>query len=70
MAPLALIDPQNGVAYVYQRTADGFRLYSTGPNGQDEGGQHAWKGPGRLAHLATAQFGITFQNSRCQRTLD
>ena len=42
---LALTDPQNGGAYVYQRTENGLRLYSTGPNGRDEGGQYAWKGP-------------------------
>lgn len=45
LAPLALIDPQNGGAYVYQRTEDGFRLYSSGPNGQDENGQRQARGP-------------------------
>lgn len=39
--PLVLIDPQNGGTYVYQRTEEGFRLYSTGPNGEDEGGHYA-----------------------------
>ena len=43
--PLALVDPQNGGPYVYQRNEEGFRLYSTGPNGNDENGRHAWNGP-------------------------
>ncbi len=43
--PLALIDPQNGGSYVYERTPEAFRLHSTGPNGRDESGRHAWKGP-------------------------
>ena len=43
--PLALVDPQNGGSYVYQRTPGTFRLYSTGPNGRDENGRHAWDGP-------------------------
>ncbi|UCD52720.1 MAG: hypothetical protein JSW27_08790 [Phycisphaerales bacterium] len=45
VVPLALIDPQNGGAYVYRRTEDGFRLYSTGPNGRDENGQRQAGGP-------------------------
>ena len=43
--PLVLIDPQNGGSYVYQRTEEGFRLYSMGPNGKDENGSHTWNGP-------------------------
>ncbi len=43
--PLILIDPQNGGSYVYEKTEEGFRLYSTGPNGKDENGEHAWNGP-------------------------
>ncbi|NLZ05439.1 MAG: hypothetical protein GXY19_09730 [Phycisphaerae bacterium] len=43
--PLVLIDPQNGGPYVYQRIEEGFRLYSTGPNGKDENGEHTWNGP-------------------------
>jgi hypothetical protein len=34
----ALIDPQNNGPFVYCLAADGFRLYSAGPNGRDEGG--------------------------------
>ena len=45
LAPLALIDPQNGGPYVYQRTEDSFRLYSTGRNAKDEDGEHRSKGP-------------------------
>lgn len=43
--PAALIDPQNGGPNVYQRIEEGFRLYSTGPNGKDENGEHTWNGP-------------------------
>ena len=45
VVPLALLDPQNGGAYVYHRTQDGFRLYSAGPNGQDENGRYTENGP-------------------------
>ena len=45
LPPLALVDPQNNGSYVYERTDKGFRLYSTGPNARDEGGQYAWRGP-------------------------
>jgi len=45
LAPLALIDPQNGDAYVYRRTEDGFRLYSKGPNGKNENGRRWARGP-------------------------
>ncbi len=34
----ALIDPQNGDAFVYRLTEGGFTLYSKGPNGVDDGG--------------------------------
>lgn len=40
LPPLALIDPHNNGPYVYKLTDDGFQLYSTGPNAQDEGGRH------------------------------
>jgi len=36
--PHRLIDPINGQPFVYQKTDDGFRLYSRGPNGVDNGG--------------------------------
>jgi hypothetical protein len=34
----AFLDPTNGGAFVYVRGGDGFKLYSKGPNGIDEGG--------------------------------
>jgi hypothetical protein len=34
------IDPYTGDPFVYRQTADGFTLYSVGPNRQDDGGQH------------------------------
>jgi hypothetical protein len=43
--PLVLVDPQNGGSYMYEKTQEGFRLYSTGPNGKDENGEHTWNGP-------------------------
>jgi hypothetical protein len=44
VVPLALIDPQNGHPYVYQRKEDSFRLYSRGPDGQDANGQRQFRG--------------------------
>lgn len=44
LPPLALVDPQNDRAFVYERTGDGFRLYSTGPDGRDENGQRQFRG--------------------------
>ncbi len=35
---LVLTDPLNGKPYTYERTGDGFRLYSLGANGTDDGG--------------------------------
>jgi len=35
----ALIDPTNGGEFVYSLVGDGFRLYSKGQNGIDEGGK-------------------------------
>jgi hypothetical protein len=35
----AFIDPLNGGAFVYDVTEGGFKLYSKGPNGVDEGGR-------------------------------
>jgi len=37
--PEAFIDPLNGGAFVYDATEGGFKLYSKGPNGVDEGGR-------------------------------
>ncbi|MBN2129272.1 MAG: hypothetical protein JW741_07230 [Sedimentisphaerales bacterium] len=39
VAPEALVDPVTGKPLVYRPTGDVFTLYSTGPNGRDEGGQ-------------------------------
>jgi len=39
VAPEALLDPVTGKPFVYRRTGDVFTLYSTGPNGRDEGGK-------------------------------
>jgi len=39
VAPEALVDPVTGKPFVYRRTGDAFTLYSTGPNGRDEGGK-------------------------------
>ena len=49
LAPIALIDPQNNGSYVYRLTEDGFRLYSTGPNGKDENGLYTSNGPDDLS---------------------
>ena len=38
LAQKTLTDPQNGKAFVYKLTEDGFTLYSKGPNGVDDGG--------------------------------
>jgi hypothetical protein len=40
----ALIDPQNNGPFRYYRTSEGFRLYSTGPNGRDENGRRGSAG--------------------------
>jgi hypothetical protein len=47
--PETLIDPQNNGSYVYRLTENGFRLYSTGPNGKDENGDYAPNGPDDLS---------------------
>lgn len=39
-AGTAFVDPFSNQPLRYQRTADGFRLYSVGDNGQDDGGTH------------------------------
>jgi len=45
VAEVVLTDPHSNGAYVYLITEDGFRLYSTGPNGKDENGRYKSNGP-------------------------
>jgi hypothetical protein len=45
----ALIDPLNNGSYVYRLTEDGFKLYSTGPNGKDENGHYTSNGADDLS---------------------